>query len=69
ASLHLEELKSICQAFPIILSIPFQPEHLIHMDQYLDYQGLNVQGGEEEKVGFKSFDDLDMILEQLELSD
>ena len=30
-------------------------------------QGINVKGGEEEKVGVKSFDELDEIFEAIEI--
>ncbi len=61
------DLQHICENYAIILSIAFQPENLMAMAEALPYAALNLQGGEEEKVGVKSFDDLDAILEQLEV--
>lgn len=65
--LQREQLKTLCERFSIILSIAFQPEKLEELTTYLPEIALNLQGGEEEKVGFKSFDDMDAILEQLEV--
>ena len=60
-----EKLKEICLRHPLILSMGFKPDSL---DEVLALQpyGISVQGGEEEKVGFKSFDELDELFEQLE---
>ena len=35
----------------------------------LDLSGIMMRGGEEEKVGFKSFDDLDELLDILEIEE
>ena len=67
ARIKRTHLQQICQEFPVILSIGFKPENLEALSDYLAYQALNLQGGDEEKVGFKSYDDLDEILEQLEV--
>ncbi len=63
------QLKELCERYSIILSIGFQPTNLQELSSFLPYEALNLQGGEEEKVGFKSFDDLDAILEQLEVEE
>ncbi len=65
SALTLSNLKTLCSEFKIILSIDFQSYML---DELLDlnFYGLSLQGGEEEKVGLKSFDELDEILENLE---
>jgi phosphoribosylanthranilate isomerase len=40
-------------------------ENLSEVQETLNSYGLNVTGGEEEKVGYKSFDDIDEIIEEL----
>ena len=59
------ELKELCEDFPILLSIKINPSSLAQMLAELPIQGLSVNGGEEEKVGFKSFDELDEWFEEL----
>ena len=60
------DLKELCQDFKIILSIDFQLDTL---EEILDVNlfGLNLKGGDEERVGVKSFDELDEILDALEV--
>ena len=68
SSLPLSDLKALCLEFKIILAIDFQTimlDELLSLNPY----GLSLQGGEEEKVGVKSFDELDDILEKLELEE
>ncbi|MCI5081662.1 MAG: hypothetical protein MRY78_08225 [Saprospiraceae bacterium] len=60
-------LKDICDRFPILLSISFPPPEIEQMLSDLNPLGINVVGGEEEKVGYKSFDQLDEIFEELEV--
>lgn len=66
--ISVNDLKALCSEFKIILAIDFQTimlEELLSMNLY----GLSLQGGEEEKVGVKSFDQLDDILEKLEIEE
>jgi phosphoribosylanthranilate isomerase len=63
---HLELLRSICEDYPIILRLPFDAAELPEILSSLTIQGLALSGGEEEKIGYKSFDDLDEIMEWLE---
>ena len=67
-SLNLEDLKSLCAEFKVILAIDFQS---INLDELLNLNlyGLNLRGGDEEKVGIKSFDELDDILDELEIEE
>ena len=65
-SIPLSSLASWCQEFPIILSLNFQAEEVDEILEQVRPYGLNLIGGEEEKVGFKSFDDLDEVFELLE---
>ncbi|NJN77094.1 MAG: hypothetical protein HC803_01175 [Saprospiraceae bacterium] len=63
--LDFEILKTACVNFNVILSVDLTPENLTEVQETLNPYGLNVTGGEEEKVGFKSFDDIDEIIEEL----
>jgi phosphoribosylanthranilate isomerase len=68
ALISYNDLQALCNEFKIILAIDFQAimlEDVLGLNLY----GLSLQGGEEEKVGVKSFDELDEILEQLEVEE
>lgn len=60
-------LSSLCETFPCIISIDVEAEDLSQMLEKIQPEGLNLVGGEEEKTGFKSFDQLDEIFEALEI--
>jgi len=60
-------LKELCNRFKIILSIDFEPGQLHKMLETVQIYGLNLKGGAEEKAGYKSFDELDEILDALEI--
>lgn len=62
---HLTWLKSICQDYAVILNIDLTPTETLEVIETLQPYGLNLIGGDEEKVGFKSFDELDDIFELL----
>ncbi|MFK8102913.1 MAG: N-(5'-phosphoribosyl)anthranilate isomerase [Saprospiraceae bacterium] len=62
----LEVLQAVCKAHTCILSIDFQPAAIDDLLTTLPIHGLNLKGGTEEKVGFKSYDELDDIFEALE---
>ena len=61
----LEELAELCEEFLIYLHLPIGAEALDELDDW-NLKGLLVRGGDEEKVGFKSFDELDAWLDVLE---
>jgi phosphoribosylanthranilate isomerase len=66
--LSFEDLQTLCVEFNIILAIDFQVdmlEDILNLNPY----GLSLQGGEEEKIGLKSFDELDEILDVLEVDE
>lgn len=65
-ALDVTDLSSLCAAFNIILSIDFQ---LNELNEILDLKpwGLSLKGGEEERVGVKSYDELDEIFDRLEI--
>ena len=65
-ALDLADLSSLCAAFNIILNIDFQLvelEDIIHLKPF----GLSLKGGEEERVGVKSYDELDEFFDKLEI--
>lgn len=65
--LNIDDLQAICDNYPILLSIPFSsPTTLEQVLSTLQLLGINLKGGEEEKVGYKSFDELDELFEALE---
>jgi len=62
-----EWLKTACNNHPVILNMDFSTDALPEILNTLPLHGLAVHGGEEEKTGIKSFDELDSLLEFLEL--
>ena len=65
-ALDLADLSSLCAAFNIILNVDFQ---LVELEDIIDLKpfGLSLKGGEEERVGVKSYDELDEIFDKLEI--
>ncbi|MCC6722902.1 MAG: hypothetical protein IT258_00230 [Saprospiraceae bacterium] len=59
-------LNSIFAQQKTLVALVFQGEELGEMLEMLHPHGLSLMGGDEEKVGFKSFDELDEILDGLE---
>jgi phosphoribosylanthranilate isomerase len=58
----------LCDTFsqyPIWLYFNIKPENIVALNA-LPIQGIVLQGGEEERVGVKAFDELDEILEAIE---
>lgn len=65
-STALTLLQELCTEYAILISLVCPPDQI---EAYLDLvkpHGMSLQGGEEEKVGVKSFDDLDAVFETLE---
>lgn len=59
-------IKALCQRQNILLSINCKPTEIEEILDSVQPYGLSVRGGIEEKVGFKSFDEVDEIFEILE---
>ena len=59
-------LKAICQRQEVLLSINCKLTEIENILDSVQPYGLSVRGGIEEKVGFKSFDEVDEIFEILE---
>ncbi len=62
-AVHLEEW---CANYPILIDMDFRPRSASEALDLFHPYGFAVQGGDEEKVGFKSFDQLDGFFESLE---
>lgn len=66
AALTIDELKELCGQYALVLRIDIEPGDLEKCLHTLNPWGIEVRGGEEEKTGFKSFDELDDWLDTLE---
>ncbi|MFN7116603.1 MAG: hypothetical protein ACK4TA_07360 [Saprospiraceae bacterium] len=64
--LSVHTLTKLLQNFPIVLGIDLQLEVLKGMEDMLLFSGLYVKGEAEEKIGYKSFEELDAIFDLLE---
>jgi phosphoribosylanthranilate isomerase len=60
------QLQELCGEFPILLSADFPSGQVEDVLETTAAAGISVRGGEEEKVGYKSFDELDDLFEALE---
>jgi phosphoribosylanthranilate isomerase len=59
---HLEQM---IKRFPVLVDMDLQPEDLPKCLALEKLEGITVKGGEEEKVGFKSFEELDDFFDAL----
>jgi phosphoribosylanthranilate isomerase len=59
-------LQDCCSRYPVLLNINLSPAELPDFIALVQPLGLNLRGGDEERVGVKSFDELDAIFEGLE---
>ena len=66
--LSINDLLGLCAEFNIILAIDFQLDELEGILALQPF-GLSLKGGEEERVGVKSFDELDDIFDRLEIEE
>ena len=66
SGLTLNQLKEVCSQYEVFLSLDYTDKNTTEIIGEIDPLGLSVKGGVEEKVGFKSFDELDEIFEVLE---
>ena len=60
------QLQEICQQYEVFLSIDFTPTNIKKILTTIQPLGISVKGGMEEKVGLKSYDELDEVFELLE---
>jgi len=63
--LDYEILKTACANHKVILSVDYSEENVNTILETLAPFGINLTGGEEEKVGFKNFEDIDEIIEAI----
>jgi phosphoribosylanthranilate isomerase len=63
-----QQLQNWCSKYPIILGLPFSSDAIDDVLQ-LEAKAINLRGSEEEKVGFKSFEEVDEILDALDIED
>ena len=62
-----EQLQEICKQYEVFLSIDLTATNVQKILTTIQPLGISVKGGVEEKVGFKSYDELDKIFEVLEV--
>lgn len=67
SGINIAGLTNLCKSFPVLLSMPVSPSELASSLEEVAPLGLSVKGGAEEKVGYKSFDELDDLFELLEV--
>lgn len=65
-SFNLDHLKAICQKMEVFLQINISPTQMEEMLAIIQPYGLSITGGDEEKVGYKSFEEVDELFERLE---
>ncbi|MBP7272207.1 MAG: hypothetical protein KA974_00105 [Saprospiraceae bacterium] len=63
---HREQLRAWCEQYPILLNITHRVEELPDILSSISPKGVCVSGSEEEKVGFKSFDEMNDWFDALE---
>lgn len=62
-----QQLINLCSTNELWLEISFRPEEVKLLLEELKPYGLVIKGGDEEAPGIRSFDDLDLIFEELEI--
>ncbi len=63
----LPELQGLAKEYDLLLSMNFHEDNIENILELVQPLGINVKGGEEEKVGYKSYDELDDIFEKIEI--
>lgn len=61
-----DAIKELCSTYKIVLSLVFDLNEISEIISQLKPYGLSFKGGAEEKVGIKSFDELDEIFDLLD---
>ena len=64
-SLSVEDVNSLARQAPILIDIDFSATDVTDI-LTMDIKGINLAGGEEEKVGLRSFDDVQDIMDALD---
>jgi len=60
-------LSEICAQHKVFISAPSHEEYIRQLVEEIQPYGIDVMGGAEEKVGFKSYEELDVFFEQYEM--
>ncbi len=63
----MERWKERCAAYPVLIHADLSADQWPGLLDVLRPAGLNLAGGEEERVGVKSFDEIEAIFEALDL--
>ncbi len=61
----IANLHKICRKYQTFLSLNFDPSEMEKLLEKINPFGLSLEGGNEEKTGFKSFERLDEVFEML----
>lgn len=64
-SVSLDWLQRSCQQYKILLAADFQPAQLQSLTEAVSPFGLSIRGGEEERPGYKSYEELNAIFDTL----
>ena len=63
---NIRQLKTLTSRYPCYLDLPLMAKDYLSAISELKPEGFILRGGEEEKVGFKSYDEVDEIMETIE---
>ena len=63
--ISIEVLQRICQQNTVILNFNANAKQLNTLIQSINPEGISLKGGEEERVGYKSFDELNDVFDTL----
>ncbi len=62
-----QKLTDFCHLHPTLLDLEIAPQQIVPLIDNIKPYGLNFTGGAEEKVGYKSFEELDDLFEAIEV--
>ena len=62
-----DNLANLCDQFPVLLGMNWETSQVPEILDSVTPLGIFVRGGEEEKIGYKSYDELDELFELLEV--
>lgn len=62
-----EWAKQLCSTHPVWLNAHFSPDNLLRLLDTFQPYGINLRGSSEERVGYRDFEDLNALVEQLEV--
>lgn len=65
--IQVSTLKTMIEGYSCLLKLNLSSQDIHTVIEYLNPDGLCLEGGDEEKVGYKNFDSLDDLLEVLAL--